>query len=111
MGTALGYALLAYDSCLRGLAKLEAEPNRLADDLDNSWEVLAEPVQIVMKRFGMEDAYERLKALTRGKGGISREGLHAFVRELPIPQAEKERLMALTPASYTGRAAQLARRI
>ena len=111
MGTALGYALLAYDSCQRGLNKLEAEPGRLADDLDHSWEVLAEPVQIVMKRFGIEDAYERLKALTRGKGGISREGLHAFVRELPIPEAEKERLMSMTPANYTGRAAQLAQRI
>jgi len=111
MGTALGYALLAYDSCLRGLEKLEADPKRLADDLDASWEVLAEPVQTVMKRFGIEDAYEKLKALTRGKGGISREGLHAFVRDLPIPDVEKKRLLSLTPATYIGRAAQLADRI
>ena len=111
MGTALGHALLAYDSCLRGLDKLEADPNQLAEDLEGSWEILAEPVQIVMKRFGIEDAYERLKALTRGKGGISREGLHAFVRDLPIPEAEKERLLSLTPSTYTGRASQLARRI
>ncbi|MGD2141571.1 MAG: adenylosuccinate lyase [Burkholderiales bacterium] len=111
MGTALGYALLAYDSCLRGLDKLEAEPKRLAEDLDNTWEILAEPVQIVMKRFGIEDAYERLKELTRGKGGISREGLHAFVQELEIPEDEKKRLISLTPATYVGCAAQLARQI
>jgi adenylosuccinate lyase len=111
MGTALGYALLAYDSCLRGLDKLEADPKRLADDLDATWEVLAEPVQTVMKRFGIEDAYEKLKSLTRGKGGISRDGLHAFIRELPIPESEKCRLLSLTPGSYTGRAANLAKRI
>jgi adenylosuccinate lyase len=111
MGTALGYAMLAYDSCRRGLDKLEADPKRLAEDLDHSWEVLAEPVQTVMKRFGIEDAYEKLKALTRGKGGISREALHIFVRELPIPDIEKNRLLSMTPATYTGRAAQLAHRI
>jgi len=111
MGTALGYAMLAYDSCRRGLDKLESDPDRLAEDLDESWEVLAEPVQTVMKRFGMEDAYEQLKALTRGKGGISRDSLHSFVRNLPIPAAEKDRLLSLTPGSYTGRAAELARRI
>ena len=111
MGTALGYAVLAYDSCRRGLDKLEADPDRLAEDLDDSWEVLAEPVQTVMKRFGIEDAYEQLKALTRGKGGISRESLHAFVRNLPIPESERKRLLSLTPGSYTGRAADLARRI
>lgn len=111
MGTALGYALLAYDSILRGLGKLEADPDRLAQDLDNAWEVLAEPVQTVMKRFGIEDAYERLKALTRGKGGMSRESLRTFIGELPIPESEKHRLLAMTPASYTGRASDLARRI
>ena len=111
MGTALGYATLAYDSCRRGLDKLEADPERLAADLDQSWEVLAEPVQTVMKRFGIDDAYEKLKALTRGKKGISRSGLHAFIRELQIPESEKERLMAMTPAGYTGQAEQLARRI
>ena len=111
MGTALGHALLAYDSCLRGLDKLEADPKRLADDLDASWEVLAEPVQTVMKRFGIEDAYEKLKALTRGKGSISREGLQAFIRDLPIPEAEKSRLLSLTPGGYTGYAAKLAKRI
>ncbi|HUU71673.1 MAG TPA: adenylosuccinate lyase [Burkholderiales bacterium] len=111
MGTALGYAALAYDSCRRGLDKLEAEPRRLAEDLDESWEILAEPVQTVMKRFGIDDAYEKLKALTRGKGGISRDRLHVFVRDLQIPEIEKDRLLSMTPASYTGHAAQLARRI
>ena len=111
MGSALGYAALAYDSCLRGLNKLEADPGRLAEDLDASWEVLAEPVQTVMKRFGIDDAYEQLKALTRGKGGISRDALHAFIRELSIPSTEKDRLLSMTPATYVGRAAALARRV
>jgi adenylosuccinate lyase len=111
MGTALGYAALAYDSCARGLDKLEADPKRLADDLDESWEVLAEPVQTVMKRFGIDDAYEKLKALTRGKSGISRSGLHTFIRDLSIPQGEKDRLLSMTPATYVGHAAELARRI
>jgi adenylosuccinate lyase len=111
MGSALGYAALAYDSCLRGLNKLEADPDRLAEDLDASWEVLAEPVQTVMKRFGIDDAYEQLKALTRGKGGISRDALHAFIRELSIPSTEKDRLLSMTPATYVGRAATLARRV
>ena len=111
MGVALGYSLLAYDACLRGLNKLEPDPKRLADDLNANWEVLAEPIQTVMKRYGIEDAYEQLKALTRGKSGINRDTLHEFVRGLAIPPAEKERLLALTPATYTGLAEQLAKRI
>ncbi|NIO38968.1 MAG: adenylosuccinate lyase [Burkholderiales bacterium] len=111
MGTALGHGLLAYDACLSGLDKLEADPKRLANDLDANWEVLAEPVQTVMKRFGIDDAYERLKALTRGTGGISRDGLHAFIRDLPIPDSEKARLLSMTPGSYTGHASSLAQRI
>ena len=111
MGVALGYSLLAYDACLRGLDKLEPDPKRLADDLNANWEVLAEPIQTVMKRYGIEDAYEQLKALTRGKAGINRETLHHFIRGLALPAAEKERLLALTPAAYTGLAEQLARRI
>jgi adenylosuccinate lyase len=111
MGTALGYATLAYDSCMRGIGKLEAEPARLAEDLDEAWEVLAEPVQTVMKRFGIDDAYEQLKALTRGKSSISRDVLHGFIRELAIPGAEKDRLLSMTPGSYIGHAATLARRI
>ncbi len=111
MGVAFGYSLLAYDACLRGLKKLEPDPKRLADDLNANWEVLAEPIQTVMKRYGIEDAYEQLKALTRGKAGINRDSLHQFIRGLALPPAEKERLLALTPAAYTGLAEQLARRI
>ena len=111
VGVALGYSLLAYDACLRGLNKIEPDPKRLADDLNANWEVLAEPIQTVMKRYGIEDAYEKLKALTRGKAGINRDSLREFIRGLAIPPAEKDRLMALIPASYTGLAEQLARRI
>ncbi|MSQ54847.1 MAG: adenylosuccinate lyase [Betaproteobacteria bacterium] len=110
VGNALGHTLLAYASCLRGLAKLEVEPARMAADLDANWEVLAEPVQQVMRRYGVPDAYEKLKALTRGKR-IDRKRLAAFIRALPVPQAAKKRLLALTPAGYTGLAAALARRI
>ncbi|HEX7954462.1 MAG TPA: adenylosuccinate lyase [Burkholderiales bacterium] len=111
MGVALGYSLLAYDACLRGLNKLEPDTNRLAEDLDVTWEVLAEPIQTVMKRYGIDDAYEQLKELTRGKGEINRDTLHQFIRGLAIPAAEKDRLLALTPAAYTGLAEQLARRV
>jgi adenylosuccinate lyase len=111
MGVALGHTLLAYDSCLKGLGKLEANRDRLAADLDESWEVLAEPIQTVMRRYAVTGAYEQLKELTRGKEGITRESLHAFIRTLAIPEAEKQRLLALTPAGYTGKAAELARRI
>ena len=111
MGVALGYSLLAYDSCLRGLNKLEPDAKRLSDDLNANWEVLAEPIQTVMKRHGIEDAYEQLKDLTRGKGGINRDTLHVFVQGLNIAPAEKERLLAMTPATYTGLAQLLASRI
>jgi adenylosuccinate lyase len=110
VGTGLGHTLLAYSACLRGLGKLEADPARLAEDLDANWEVLAEPIQQVMRRHGVPDAYEKLKALTRGKR-LGRAQLAAFVRKLPIPAAAKKRLLALTPASYVGRAAELANRI
>ncbi len=111
MGVALGYTLLAYESCLKGLHKLEANPQRLAEDLNNSWEVLAEPIQTVMRRYHIANAYDKLKDLTRGKGGINRESLHAFIQTLDIPAAEKQRLVALTPESYIGKAAELAKRI
>jgi adenylosuccinate lyase len=111
MGVALGHTLLAYDSCLKGLNKLEANRERLAEDLDQNWEVLAEPIQTVMRRFGVTGAYEQLKDLTRGKGGISRATLHAFIESLALPEAEKRRLLALTPATYIGKAAELAKRI
>jgi adenylosuccinate lyase len=109
-GSALGHTLLAWGACLRGLGKLEADAKRLAADLDANWEVLAEPVQQVMRRYGVPAAYEKLKALTRGKR-LERRQLAAFIRRLAIPSAAKKRLLALTPATYTGRAADLARRI
>jgi adenylosuccinate lyase len=111
MGVALGHALLGYDSCLRGLNQLDADRGRMAADLDANWEVLAEPIQTVMRRHGIADAYEKLKALTRGKEGITRDTLHAFIKGLAIPEADKQRLLALTPATYIGKAAELARRI
>lgn len=110
MGVGLGYTLLGYDSCLRGLNKLEVNPVRLYEDLDNSWEVLAEPIQTVMRRYGIENPYEQLKELTRGKGGINKESLHAFVETLTIPAKAKQYLLELTPANYIGKAVELAKR-
>jgi adenylosuccinate lyase len=109
LGVAFGHALLGYVSCLRGLGKLEINEARLRADLDDAWEVLAEPVQTVMRRYGIEDSYEQLKALTRGKK-ITREVLHEFVRGLSIPAAARDALLSLTPADYIGKAAELARR-
>ena len=111
MGTALGHTLLAYDSLLKGLGKLEANRPLLAADLDSTWDVLAEPVQTVMRRYGVTGAYEQLKDLTRGKGGITRESLHAFIATLAIPDDAKKTLLQLTPASYIGKAAELAKKI
>jgi adenylosuccinate lyase len=110
MGVALGYAVLGHDSLLRGLSKLEVNRDALAADLDDAWEVLAEPIQTVMRRYALPNPYERLKELTRGKA-ITRETLHAFIETLEIPAAERARLLELTPAGYTGLAAPLARRI
>jgi adenylosuccinate lyase len=109
VGVAFGYCLLAYDSCLRGLDKLEANPARIAADLEESWDVLAEAVQTVMRAHRVPGSYEKLKELTRGKGGITRDDLHAFVRSLPLPEDARARLLALTPASYIGLAPRLAR--
>ena len=112
MGVALGYTLLAYDSCLKGMGKLEANPAQLAADLDDNWEVLAEPIQTVMRRYNVAGAYEQLKDLTRGKAGINRETLRVFINGLTgIPEAERKRLLELTPATYIGAAAELAKRI
>jgi len=111
MGVAFGYTLLGYDSCLRGLNKLEINPARLAEDLDNSWEVLAEPIQTVMRRYGIENPYEQLKELTRGKGGINKTSLHTFISGLNIPDDAKQYLLALSPATYIGKATELVNRI
>ncbi|MBT2326276.1 adenylosuccinate lyase [Variovorax paradoxus] len=110
IGVAFGYAVLAYASLATGLGKLELNEEALATDLDASWEVLAEPIQTVMRRFGVQGAYEQLKEVTRGKT-VTAEALHGLIRSLEIPEVEKERLLAMTPGSYTGKAAELARRI
>ncbi len=110
IGTALGHTLLAYSACLRGLGKLEVDPARLEADLEQNWEVLAEAVQQVMRRHGVPDAYDKLKAMSRGKR-LEREALAEFVKSLPIPAQAKKRLLALTPAKYTGLAAELAKRV
>jgi adenylosuccinate lyase len=109
LGSALGHTLLAYASCLRGLGKLEVDKARLAADLEANWEVLAEPIQQVMRRYGVPEAYEKLKALSRGQR-LDRAQLAEFIRGLPIPPDAKKRLLALTPARYTGLAAELASR-
>ena len=111
MGVAFGYTLLAYESCLKGLGKLEANPQRVTDDLNNSWEVLAEPIQTVMRRYNIDNAYDKLKELTRGKDGINKASLRTFIDALDIPAAEKQRLQALSPDTYLGKAAALAKRI
>jgi adenylosuccinate lyase len=110
IGVAFGYATLAYASLATGLSKLELNEEALAADLDASWEVLAEPIQTVMRRYGVQGAYEQLKEATRGKT-VTAEALHALVASLPIPQEEKDRLTALTPGGYIGKAAELARRL
>ncbi len=110
MGVAFGYTLLAFSAMRQGLEKLEANPQRLAEDLDEAWEVLAEPVQTVMRRFGIENPYEQLKKITRGKG-IEQTALHDFIRTLDLPDSDRQRLLDMTPASYIGKAADLARKI
>ena len=110
IGVALGYAALAYSSLLTGLNKLELNEQALADDLDAAWEVLAEPIQTVMRRYGVQGAYEKLKEVTRGQR-VTAADLHGLIRSLDIPEAEKTRLLAMTPASYTGKAEALALRV
>ncbi len=110
MGVALGHTLLGWVSLQQGLAKLAVDEARIAADLDANWEVLAEPIQTVMRRYGVPQPYEQLKALTRGRTGITRESLHAFIAALALPAEAKARLVALSPATYTGIAADLARR-
>jgi adenylosuccinate lyase len=110
MGVAMGYAVLAYQSLLTGLSKLEINEEAIAADLDTSWEVLAEPIQTVMRRFGLPQPYEQLKKFTRG-APMTRTLMQGFIAKLEIPENEKQRLLAMTPGSYTGIAAELARRV
>ena len=110
MGVGLGYTALAYASLMTGLNKLELNQEALAADLDAAWEVLAEPIQTVMRRYGVQGAYEKLKEVTRGKT-VTAADLHGLIQALEIPQADKDRLLAMTPGSYVGKAAELARRV
>jgi len=107
LGTAFGHALIGFDALLRGLGKLSPNPDRLAADLDASWEVLAEAVQTVMRRHGLPNPYEQLKALTRGQG-INEQSMHRFIESLDLPADDRRRLLAMTPGDYTGLAARLA---
>jgi adenylosuccinate lyase len=110
MGVGFGYSLIAYQSSLKGIGKLQLNEARLAQDLNNSWEVLAEPIQTVMRRYGIEKPYEKLKELTRGQD-MSREVIQAFVATLDLPLEAREELLALTPANYIGNAIDQARAI
>ncbi len=110
LGVAIGHALLGWQACLRGLNKLEIDPLRLSTDLERSWEVLAEPIQTLMRKHGVANAYDRLKELTRGKA-INAPLLREFIQTLPLPEEEKQRLLEMTPSSYTGLAEPLARKI
>lgn len=106
LGVAIGHSMLALESTLKGLSKLKLNPPRLAHDLAQNWEVLAEPIQTVMRRYGIAQPYEKLKALTRGKHGINRESLKTFIDTLEIPESAKQRLREMTPATYIGNAVQ-----
>ncbi|MDP8170547.1 adenylosuccinate lyase [Pasteurella skyensis] len=110
LGVGVGYSLIAYSSTLKGISKLEVNEERLQEDLDQNWEVLAEPIQTVMRRYGIEKPYEKLKELTRGKR-VTKEIMQNFVETLPLPQAEIERLKQMTPASYIGYAMELVEKL
>ena len=110
LGVALGHALLGYTSLAQGIAKLAVDPAHMAADLDANWEVLAEAIQTVMRRYGLPEPYEQLKALTRGRG-ITRDSLRQFIAGLALPEDAKAHLLALTPATYLGLAESLARRV
>jgi adenylosuccinate lyase len=111
IGLGFGYTSLAIESCLKGLNKLEINAKKLSGDLDHAWEVLAEPIQTVMRRYGIANPYEKLKELTRGKDHISKEVIQEFIQQLEIPQDAKNELLQLTPATYIGDAIQLAKKI
>lgn len=111
LGVGVAHSLIAYEASLKGIGKLEVNAARLAEDLDHAWEVLAEPIQTVMRRYGIEKPYEKLKDLTRGKAGITREALHTFIETLAIPSEARAALKAMTPASYTGTAAEQTKKL
>jgi adenylosuccinate lyase len=111
LGVALGHAALGWTALRQGLGRLDVDPDRMAADLDLNWEVLAEAIQTVMRRYGLPNPYEQLKALTRGKSGMTRASLHAFIDGLALPADAKARLKALSPSTYTGIAASLAKRV
>ncbi|MCK4705667.1 MAG: adenylosuccinate lyase, partial [Gammaproteobacteria bacterium] len=110
LGVGFAHSMIAYQSLNKGLNKLEVNQKKLNDDLENSWEVLAEPIQTVMRRYGIENPYEKLKEMTRGKG-INREDMHSFIKTLEIPEEVRQRLLELTPQNYIGNAEQQARNI
>ena len=109
LGVGFAHSVIAYEASLKGISKLELNEQKIAADLDACWEVLAEPIQTVMRRFGLQGAYEQLKEVTRGKS-VRSEDLHGLIRSLDIPPEERDRLLAMTPGSYIGKAAELARR-
>jgi adenylosuccinate lyase len=111
LGVALGHTVLGWSALRQGLAKLDVDERRIAADLDATWEVLAEAIQTVMRRHGLPEPYEQLKALTRGRTGMTRESLRAFIETLALPDDAKARLVSLTPATYVGLAAALAKRV
>jgi len=111
LGVGVAHSVIAYQATLKGISKLEINPQRLAEDLDNAWEVLAEPVQTVMRRYGIEKPYEKLIDLTRGQGGINPQTMRAFISQLDIPDGAKQSLLAMTPGSYTGNAIEQAKNI
>ncbi|QEW06761.1 adenylosuccinate lyase [Nitrincola iocasae] len=110
LGVGFSHSLIAYQASLKGISKLEVNPSRLNDDLDNAWEVLAEPIQTVMRRYAIEEPYEKLKDLTRGQA-MTRETLQTFITTLEIPEQAKQDLLALTPHSYIGNAITQAKRV
>ena len=110
LGTGMAHSLIAYQSLLKGLSKLEVDAVRLQQDLEASWEVLAEPIQTVMRRYGIENPYEQLKALTRGKA-ITRADLHQLINSVELPEDARQRLLQLTPQSYIGNADEQAKRV
>jgi adenylosuccinate lyase len=110
IGVAFGFSLIAYKSCLKGLAKLEINKTRISQELDQSWEVLAEPIQTVMRKNKIKNPYEKLKNLTRGNQNINKESLHSFIKLLDLPKKDKDYLLDLTPQNYIGVAASLAKK-